>query len=205
MTALDTGLSAPGATRQRILETARRLFSDSGYLGVSMNDIARQLGIKKATLYHHFAGKAAIYSAVLDDVFSGLQRRVRDALQESTDEARLRRLIGSYIGFGLQERGLVNMVVTKLPPEEPVIRERIVRFREDLANQLQPLVERTLAEGHHAQLGEARFLTSMLMWMMDGLLTECSLLDRLVDAERVADHILAVLRPGAPLAKTQPC
>ena len=39
-----------GETKERILEAALELFAQSGYLGTSMNDIARQLGITKAYL-----------------------------------------------------------------------------------------------------------------------------------------------------------
>ena len=40
-------------TKKRILEEALRLFAKNGYLGTSMNDIARQLGVTKAALYKH--------------------------------------------------------------------------------------------------------------------------------------------------------
>lgn len=66
-------------TRQRIIDVARGLFSDGGYLGVSMSDIANCLGLTKATLYHHVAGKAALYDAVPDDVFAGLREQVAQA------------------------------------------------------------------------------------------------------------------------------
>lgn len=198
MAVLSKQLAVHQDTRQRILDTARRLFSDDGYLGVSMNDIARHLGITKAALYHHFKGKAAIYGAVLDDVFAGLRVKVAEALEQETAEGRLRRLIGNYIEFGLREKGLVNIIVTKLPPDAPAIRERVVHFREELAHQVQPIMEQNLANGDFGQAGDARFLTSVLMWMMDGLLMECSLFDRVVDAAKIADHILAVLRQPCP-------
>jgi len=190
---LRTQLGVHRDTRQRILDTARRLFSDSGYLGVSMNDIARHLGITKAALYHHFKGKAAIYAAVLDDVFSGLRAQVADAVEQETAEGRLRRLIKNYLEFGLREKSLITIIVTKLPPDEPTIRQRVVHFREELADQVQPIVEQNLAKDGLARVGETRFVTSLLMWMMDGLLLECSLFEKMVDTAKVADHILGIL------------
>ena len=46
-------------TKERILETALELFAQNGYLGTSMNDIARQLGFTKAALYKHYTGRQA--------------------------------------------------------------------------------------------------------------------------------------------------
>ena len=51
-------------TKKYITDTARRLFSEFSYLGVSMNDIAKKLNITKAALYYHFTGKAEIYRKV---------------------------------------------------------------------------------------------------------------------------------------------
>lgn len=55
-----------GDTRERILETALALFAQRGYLGTSMNDIARQLGITKAALYKHYASKQEILDRIVE-------------------------------------------------------------------------------------------------------------------------------------------
>ena len=55
-----------GDTKERILETALELFAQSGYLGTSMSDIARQLGITKAALYKHYASKQEILDRIVE-------------------------------------------------------------------------------------------------------------------------------------------
>ena len=59
-----------GDTRERILETALALFAQNGYLGISMRDIAGELGITKGALYKHYAGKQEI----LDSIVERMQR-----------------------------------------------------------------------------------------------------------------------------------
>ena len=54
-----------GETKERILETALELFAQSGYLGTSMSDIAARLGITKAALYKHYAGKHEILDRIV--------------------------------------------------------------------------------------------------------------------------------------------
>lgn len=54
-----------GETKERILETALELFAQSGYLGTSMRDIAARLGITKAALYKHYAGKQEILDRIV--------------------------------------------------------------------------------------------------------------------------------------------
>ncbi len=53
------------STRQRALEVALALFSRRGYDGVSLGDIAGELGIKPPSLYKHFpGGKGELYEAL---------------------------------------------------------------------------------------------------------------------------------------------
>ena len=55
-----------GNTKERIMEAALELFAQSGYLGTSMSDIAGQLGITKAALYKHYAGKQEILDRIVE-------------------------------------------------------------------------------------------------------------------------------------------
>jgi AcrR family transcriptional regulator len=191
--ALGSRAGAHKDTRQRILDVARALFSEGGYLGVSMSEIAKCVGVTKGALYHHFEGKDAIYGAVLEDVFSRLSSQIADALEQKTAETRLRRLIDNYLRFGMHENNLINTIVTDLPPGDPVIRRRVVHFRQEVADQVQPIVEQNMAEAVVARVGDIRFATSLLMSMMDGLLLECSLFDTVPDTSKIADYLVAII------------
>lgn len=52
-------------TRQQILDTAKRLFNERGYNGVSLKDIADEVGISKGNLTYHFSKKEAIMESLL--------------------------------------------------------------------------------------------------------------------------------------------
>ncbi len=55
--------------KERILESASRLFAEQRFDEVLMEDIARAAGVGKGTLYRYFRDKEELYSAV---VFAGL-------------------------------------------------------------------------------------------------------------------------------------
>ena len=57
--------SAPLSSRQRIVATARALFVERGYASVSMQQIADATGLRKASLYHHFKSKEALFAEVM--------------------------------------------------------------------------------------------------------------------------------------------
>jgi AcrR family transcriptional regulator len=53
-------------TKNQIIEKSLELFANQGYFGTSMDDIAKAVGIKKASLYSHYQGKESIFKAVFD-------------------------------------------------------------------------------------------------------------------------------------------
>lgn len=55
-------------TRQTLLRESRQLFASRGYGAVGLAEIVRAAGVTKGALYHHFASKADLFRAVLEQV-----------------------------------------------------------------------------------------------------------------------------------------
>jgi len=86
------------SSAERIADIAMRQFADNGYDAASLNDIATEAGIRKASLYAHFSSKDALYSVVL-----GLALRAEHTYVEA-DFTRAKR-VSAVPG----ERYLVNL------------------------------------------------------------------------------------------------
>jgi len=56
------------ATRAQLIAIATRLFASRGYEDTSIEAVLREAGVSRGSLYHHFAGKEALFEAVLEDV-----------------------------------------------------------------------------------------------------------------------------------------
>ncbi len=54
-------------TKERILKSALKLFSEYGYESVSVEQIAAAVGIKAPSLYNHYKSKKAIFDAILEE------------------------------------------------------------------------------------------------------------------------------------------
>lgn len=65
-------------TKQRILQEALKLFSQSGYKGTSMNDIASQLNVTKAALYKHYKSKQEILDSIVEKMNALDRERARE-------------------------------------------------------------------------------------------------------------------------------
>jgi len=179
--------------KKNIIQAAREFFSEYGYLGASMSDLAAKLNMTKAGLYYHFAGKAEIFKTVLDEAFTELSQALTEAKNEQTAEKKLEKLIKAYLRFGAREKNLTKALVLKLAPRDAKIMEHIVELRRQLLDLIQPVIEEVLASKKIDKPVDSRTYTLLLTGMMDGLLLEYSIFKQKVEPEFVGSAIVAAM------------
>jgi AcrR family transcriptional regulator len=113
--------------KQRIVETADRLFYLQGIRAVGVDTIAAETGISKRTLYNHFPSKDALIAAYLE-------RRFRQA--PVSDQPPAEQILGSFdqlerrfAGKGFRGCPFVN-AVAELGPEDQAVRKIAIAFKE---------------------------------------------------------------------------
>lgn len=72
-------LPSDEAVAQKIITAARRHFFTHGFRTVTMDDLARDLGMSKKTLYANFSSKETLLRAVLLDKFRRIDRDLEEA------------------------------------------------------------------------------------------------------------------------------
>ena len=111
-----------GGTRERALVVALDMFSRDGYDRVSMREIAEELGVTKAALYHHFTSKEEIarelvggYLSAVDEIVTwarATQPSMDDVLARWSELARAQGLqVGKFMNANqrlIRELGLVS-------------------------------------------------------------------------------------------------
>jgi AcrR family transcriptional regulator len=58
-----------GDVREQVIKAATRLFSDKGYEGTKMNEIAQGAGVNKALIYYYFPSKQSLLDHIIDTFF----------------------------------------------------------------------------------------------------------------------------------------
>jgi AcrR family transcriptional regulator len=119
--------SAKETMRERILETADKLFYGQGVRAVGVDTVAAQIGISKRTLYNYFPSKDALIVAYL------LRRSVP---LESSDAAPMEQILGifdrlerSFTSHGFRGCPFVNAVAELGEPSHEV-KQVAVAFKE---------------------------------------------------------------------------
>ncbi|KQV66263.1 TetR/AcrR family transcriptional regulator [Rhizobium sp. Root1220] len=73
------------AKRKQILDGARRVFMKLGFDAASMNDVTRDAGVSKGTLYVYFANKEELFTAMIESERAAFVASMRTALAEHGD------------------------------------------------------------------------------------------------------------------------
>ena len=92
------------ATRRAVLAAARSLFGSAGYPQTSIDEIAAAARVTKGAVYHHFAGKEALFRAVHAEVEAeALARAVagRDSGRPPIDQ--IVAMVDGYLDAALDE------------------------------------------------------------------------------------------------------
>lgn len=85
-----TASSRPSKARQRIVETAERLFYAEGIRAVGIDRIITEADVAKMTLYNHFASKDELVLAVLQYREGQVDAMFRDAIDHGVAEGKNR-------------------------------------------------------------------------------------------------------------------
>lgn len=81
----------PDERRQEIIDTAKALFAQNGFMKTTISDIASKIGIAKGLFYYYFKTKDEVMAAVIEQYIDEIQKKV-DAIVQATDQDYLTRL-----------------------------------------------------------------------------------------------------------------
>ena len=126
------------STKQKIFDASINLFSKQGYNGVSMREIAKEVGIKESSIYNHYKSKEEILSSLFDYLALRLtnyrpkEEEIEKMLDYMSIEDVFKQLI---INFGKSLNGNLDSIVRIVYAEQ---------FRNERAKEL--MLENLIAE-----------------------------------------------------------
>ncbi len=144
------------ATRLALLHAAVAEFTESGYEGGRVDRIAKNAGVNKQLVYHHFGSKADLYRATLEEVYREIREREQQLhLDELEPEEAMRALIGFSFDYLSEHPEFVTLL-----NDENRMEAYHLKMSDKIADMHSPLVqiiEETLDRGVAVGIFNNRF------------------------------------------------
>ena len=197
-------------TRQQILDSSLRLFSQRGFASTTVRDIAREVGITDAAIYYHFDSKRELLEALVEE--RGFISNIQLLKNISADyPLRQTLLTMARIAISLMEEnnGFLRVILLESLVGDEVAREQYRRlvdlWEESLASAL-----RRHAEKGHMQSNNPEAVARHIISVILAAFVEDALLGRHLSSETghrsrretlasfvatAIDHVLPSLQP----------
>ena len=95
--ALPLSAGKKSVTVKRILKAAASVFSESGFSGARVDEIAQRAGVNKAMIYYHIGDKEKLYAEVISNIIGNTAEMIAGKIRDISDpEEKLRVYVRTF-------------------------------------------------------------------------------------------------------------
>jgi len=186
------------ARRGQIIRAARACFSRKGYHRTTMDDIVRESGLSKGSIYWYFEGKKALFLAVLDEWLEQLDRSLSELVETSLPVGeKLRQVAQVLVTVADTSRDMVPILLDfwAETPHDPQITQRLAEVYAEYRRLVRFIVQMGITSGELRSLDVDQVAT-ILCGIYSGLLLQWILEPETVPWSAVADTLVELLLHG---------
>ena len=196
-------------TSDRILDAAMDAFGTRGYDGTSLDDLARELGIRKQTILYWFPSKESLLAAVVDRCAAEVAQRLVRALEQADDGfGRVEAMVRAMFRLAARHPSMLGFLreVTRLGPPAS---NRLLEHLSPLIDRASAFLEAEMAAGRMRR-HDPRLLLLAAYSMVTGMATEVDVLRAFGEEPTLRslvhrrDELLSLLRAALEPRPTDP-
>lgn len=146
-------------TRAAILAAAERHFAEVGFEAARLEDIAADVGIRRAAIFYHFGDKQELYAAVLEQVFQGAMT----ALPSRGGAAeRLEASLAGWIDYVARRPTVARLILREAANARPGVVSTFVRAGRAPVEWIRSLIDEGVKSGELKPRTDPRRLLSLM-------------------------------------------
>lgn len=163
----DGGKGETGnSSQEMILTAAKELIMRSGFDGFSMRQLAEQSGFAKATIYHHFRDKQALYLKVLESEMQESRRQMAAVIDPGASVVeQLRSAVRAYLQMLEAKHYSMFLMLREIGHLEEELRTLILRERQSIVEPFQSILAAGVDAGTFRRLDPATAAIALLGMM----------------------------------------
>ncbi|NLD87443.1 MAG: TetR/AcrR family transcriptional regulator [Clostridiales bacterium] len=141
--------------KNEILDVAEQLFVEKGFDNASTNDIIKEIGIARGTLYYHFKSKEEILDAIVERM--GREKIAQAAtIVADWNVPLMERLTGSVLALNVDSGVGVEMLAQMHKPQNALLHQKM---QESVIAGVVPLFAKLIEEGNTVGIFNTKYPT----------------------------------------------
>ena len=136
-----------------ILDVAEQLFAEKGYDNASTNDIIKEIGIARGTLYHHFSSKEDILDAIVDRMINRSIAAARTIVKNNTIPL-LERIAGAFLTLNIDSGAGAEVLEQIHKPQNALLHQK---SQEKLIREVVPMIAELIEEGNRCKMFHSKY------------------------------------------------
>jgi TetR/AcrR family transcriptional regulator len=146
-------------TRAEIVAAAERHFAERGFEATRLDDIAADVGIRRAAIFYHFGDKQELYSAVLDELFGNWTAALPSV---GSPAERLEAALTGWIDFVAERPTIARLILREAANSQPGVVSPFVRAGSAPVEWFRGVIDEGIATGELKPLIEPHRFTSLM-------------------------------------------
>lgn len=194
--------------RQEILQAALALYVRKGFFAGSMNELARELGVAKGTLYVYFPSKEGLWLAIVDLIAEQFDSLLRPILQ-STDRpvAKIEKLVQATFDYYDENADVCSILIKIWASTDSSLatdmRSRLGELYRAYRSLLGGIIGEGVAAGEFRPVDDPEAAASLVLAMLDGLMVQWITEPSLFDPETCMQAFRSVCLNGLMAGKVE--
>lgn len=146
-------------TRAEIVAAAERHFAERGFEAARLEDIAADVGIRRAAIFYYFRDKHELYAAVLDEVFAGAMT----ALPSSGSAVeRLEASLTGWIDYVARRPSVARLILREAANAQPGVASPLLRAGRAPTDWFRAVIDEGIASGELKPLTDPHRFVSLM-------------------------------------------
>ena len=181
---------------KQIVDAARKLFYKFGFKKVSMDDIAREAGVTKKTVYTYFSSKEELFKYFIQEELDNMKKIVEDIEKEDLDffEA-VHQIIFQLIKYKNKRQFFKLMTNEAEVLKSSIASKSLNLIDEQIQSYIYDIVKNAMDKGY-IKKEDPEVVTFLVYKMYIALMFDWSETREKLDEEEIAKTILDILKNG---------
>lgn len=172
-------------TKGAIFEAAVTVFSESGYKGATMDEIALRAGVAKGTLYYHFKSKEQIFNFVVIQGMKSMQEQIENINKSDVSSLnKIKQICKSQVTLTYENREFFKVLLSQLwgnEERQKEVRDLLSQYFKEIEDVLKKAMEDGVVRKGNSELMAFTFFGSIISTSVYGMMVNNSDINTSID------------------------